>query len=592
MRPGSRRERKRHQYVRLINGQSPLQMIDQLNTNTLKNNKVAVDEQLEYILKKLLTKQSIQDPTSDVVQKILQRPHIYLYMENKPKYRNIIYDFYCKKLSSLYQRYNDCAVPEKFDVESEEELVVWCNLLRFIILRNTRVNYDDLRFLLAIPALRQLAHAPMDNNKLSELLQLALRAGNHYAKKLLLSIPESSIAESYQELRALIINGDSEAIAHFPERVLNWLIPQNRYELARLAVSDINTLRALFRAAPDLVPSILGGEDCLVFLAAVKEGTPQVVEFLLKTDSKLVPTLLRANNYAAFLEAAKNNAHDKLAIMLNIGRKLGAIDFAVLLRTENFTLFHEALANQDDELLTLYMKAALRADTYSGCLGFTMLASRNYHAFRQALMDYKEAIRILITYGFYMATNSNLLSWLKPCYKNRDQEDAVWLAYLFKDASLRSSMMQDDVLLHNPAIFACISKYYFGEYKERLYVFVASKIEEWVGCQSQTTFTFDVRERSLIKELMQFAIIHRLADFARLVKIPAFTMHPYHGNALLRLALQHHNENAVQLLRQVLAVEEDVTVSKGSFFTAKALLGVNRETDCSSYLTSWPKSHQ
>ncbi len=75
-------------------------------------------------------------------------------------------------------------------------------IIRNLIRRNQPDLLDDMRFLLAIPAVQALAHAPVTDNEPNELLRLALTTGDEGAAAVLLAIPAvNALAEQHQFYR-------------------------------------------------------------------------------------------------------------------------------------------------------------------------------------------------------------------------------------------------------------------------------------------------------------------------------------------------------------------------------------------------------
>lgn len=84
-----------------------------------------------------------------------------------------------------------------FDVKEPEQARICFYILRNLIRRNDRAFDDEIRFLLAVPAIKALVHTPVTRDKPNELLTLALVTDNRQAALLLLSIP--AVKSLYRE---------------------------------------------------------------------------------------------------------------------------------------------------------------------------------------------------------------------------------------------------------------------------------------------------------------------------------------------------------------------------------------------------------
>ncbi len=76
-----------------------------------------------------------------------------------------------------------------FNIADEARATRCFHMIRNLIRSNQPASLDDIRFLLAIPAVQALAHTPVTNHEPNELLRLALTTGHAEAAAVLLTIP-------------------------------------------------------------------------------------------------------------------------------------------------------------------------------------------------------------------------------------------------------------------------------------------------------------------------------------------------------------------------------------------------------------------
>ncbi len=101
-----------------------------------------------------------------------------------------------RALKTTFELENPNAV---FNIIDETQATRCFYMIRNLIRRNQPDLLDDMRFLLAIPAVQALAHTPVTNNEPNELLRLALTTGNEGAAAVLLAIPAvNAVAEQHQ----------------------------------------------------------------------------------------------------------------------------------------------------------------------------------------------------------------------------------------------------------------------------------------------------------------------------------------------------------------------------------------------------------
>lgn len=76
-----------------------------------------------------------------------------------------------------------------FDIAIPDQAKLLFYMIRQLIRRNDAELLDDLRFLLSIPAVKNLAHMEVTPHNANELLRLALTVGNQAAADISLNIP-------------------------------------------------------------------------------------------------------------------------------------------------------------------------------------------------------------------------------------------------------------------------------------------------------------------------------------------------------------------------------------------------------------------
>ncbi len=91
-----------------------------------------------------------------------------------------------RALKTTFELENPNAV---FNIIDEAQATRCFYMIRNLIRRNEPALVDDIRFLLAIPAVKALAHTPVTNHEPNELLRLALTTGHQEAAAVLLAIP-------------------------------------------------------------------------------------------------------------------------------------------------------------------------------------------------------------------------------------------------------------------------------------------------------------------------------------------------------------------------------------------------------------------
>lgn len=532
-----------------------------------------IQEPVAYILRKILTRQVFKHCKTHcetglcLVEQLFQMPQIYLYLEQHSQllqqHSNVLREFYQRQLHTLRHQNKKLTLNERH---------LWFNLLRFIIQQSIQDD-DGLDFLLTHSSLKSIARTPVSTSGEDALLELAKKAGNTRAIKLLSAIPALNVPASYQKLYTMLDERHYSALNTIPQQLLRLFLPQNNYALIHLACrKGVNpeVISYFFNVAPDLMAAMLTQEDGLHFCTAKIFANHDLLKLILeKINTDLASQLLAANNYACFRAVAQGNHIDEMHLLYARGRELQALDCEAMLQVNDFAVFHEAAYHKDGRLLEFIMKkVAYLVKMGSIDLGVAMLLSRDCAAFRQALIqaliyNSDTVLRHLIDYGtdisliLGMTSTSQALDWLPW---SLDEETNSYVSKLLRYDSLRATIMMDDQLLNHPAVFAYIHKYYFHEYQEQLFAFVPKKITaiEQEQQSLETYFVgFSQEKVALCFHIMKFIIIHQLAYLARLLKLPALNkIADAHHNTLLRLALLYKNEHAARLLMLIPAVND------------------------------------
>ncbi|OYV56352.1 MAG: hypothetical protein B7X00_00225, partial [Legionella sp. 21-45-4] len=119
------------------------------------------------------------------------------------EYGAIIRPFIQERLSTLHQESLTVPAQTVFDIADSEQAKRCFYILRHLIRCNERQFDDELRFLLSIPAVKDLAHQAVTPNQPNELLRLALTTNNQAAAEILLTIPAvRTLAEQNDYYRA------------------------------------------------------------------------------------------------------------------------------------------------------------------------------------------------------------------------------------------------------------------------------------------------------------------------------------------------------------------------------------------------------
>ncbi len=168
-----------------------------------------------------------------------------------------------------------------FNINDETQATRCFYMIRNLIRRNQPALIDDIRFLLAIPAVKALAHTPVINNEPNELLRLALTTGHQEAAAVLLAIPAvHALAAQHQfyrqeaggrfDLSALARDRESSMRALSTSEQQRLTAAISRYEpMIKAAgvdniMSDLRqTLSARYAEEPARIP---GGQGVLIAL--------------------------------------------------------------------------------------------------------------------------------------------------------------------------------------------------------------------------------------------------------------------------------------------------------------------------------------
>lgn len=125
---------------------------------------------------------AIENKHSEVVTLLLSYASVFAFAEMRPKYQTYAHLFMTEKMSAL-------RLANAVDLNPEEARLCFY-MLRHLIRRNDSALLDDIRFLLEVPAVKNLAAKAVSRCQPNELVQLAHKVGNQGAESMLIAIPE------------------------------------------------------------------------------------------------------------------------------------------------------------------------------------------------------------------------------------------------------------------------------------------------------------------------------------------------------------------------------------------------------------------
>ncbi|CZH56948.1 Uncharacterised protein [Legionella pneumophila] len=164
-----------------------------------------------------------------------------------------------------------------FDVKDPEQAKICFYMIRNIIRRNDRDFDDQIRFLLSIPSVRDLAHREITVGLPNELVRLALTTGNQQAASILLNIPEVRILSEQNNYYYADIPGQLDlarlakdresamtALTKGEQKRLNAAIEYYRPALKEHGVDKLmNDLREQLRQRYESKPALIVSDDGL-----------------------------------------------------------------------------------------------------------------------------------------------------------------------------------------------------------------------------------------------------------------------------------------------------------------------------------------
>lgn len=136
--------------------------------------------------------QAVFDKYVNISKWLLHYPYYLAHAESHThEYESIVLPFIKEQLSVLHEEQTNRLIEhphEVFNLHDVERAKHCFYIVRHLIRRNERDFDDALRFLLAIPAVRNIAHQALDGGEDNQLLRLAVSIGNHVASSMLLDI--------------------------------------------------------------------------------------------------------------------------------------------------------------------------------------------------------------------------------------------------------------------------------------------------------------------------------------------------------------------------------------------------------------------
>ncbi|MBA2655956.1 MAG: ankyrin repeat domain-containing protein [Tatlockia sp.] len=128
----------------------------------------------------------------DTLKWLLLQPQCFAYAEpHVREFSHLVNPVVADILSTLHQESEAFSIQAPngvFNIEDAERAQLGFYIIRNLIRRNDRAFDDELRFLLAIPAVKSLVHQEVTAGRPNELLRLAMDEGNQLAASLLLAI--------------------------------------------------------------------------------------------------------------------------------------------------------------------------------------------------------------------------------------------------------------------------------------------------------------------------------------------------------------------------------------------------------------------
>lgn len=168
---------------------------------------------------------AVQTQQLGIINRLLLLPYVFAFVEQHVREYGASYvnPFIAGKISVLRSQRQavEIAHPNAvFDVNEPEKTQLYFYMIRNLIRRNDRNLDDDLRFLLAIPSVKMIAHSEVTPGNPNELIRLALAIENEEAAAILLNISAVRLlAEQHDfyrnetsvglDLRALAIDRES-----------------------------------------------------------------------------------------------------------------------------------------------------------------------------------------------------------------------------------------------------------------------------------------------------------------------------------------------------------------------------------------------
>lgn len=196
----------------------------------------------------------------EVTDHLLQHASVLAFAEpHTGEFGETVFPFITRQLDNLHaekRQIEETNVNVVFDVN--EKIAKCCfYILRNLIRRNEPALLDEIRFLISIPAVKNLVHREVTIGQSNELLRLALSISNAAAAELLLTLPEvNALAQQNQYYPHLVRGGlDLHALAQDRESSMTALSVGEQKRL-KTALDHYNVTLRQEGMVPNLMTSL------------------------------------------------------------------------------------------------------------------------------------------------------------------------------------------------------------------------------------------------------------------------------------------------------------------------------------------------
>lgn len=142
-----------------------------------------------------------------IIPLLLAAPKVFAYaVQNEEEYDSDIHIYITKECVDLRILQSSCEIANvPFDIEDGDEAALLFDIAKYLIRSERPASLDNLGFILAIPAVKNLAISKVNAEQKNVLIQFALAERNNAATNLLLDIfPEQKALVNEEEIRGNI----------------------------------------------------------------------------------------------------------------------------------------------------------------------------------------------------------------------------------------------------------------------------------------------------------------------------------------------------------------------------------------------------